>query len=228
MELITQNNLTMSSYDFLNDVINPARLEAGENKVRNDDFVKRVEDELDDLGGCETFASYGKDVKYYVLTLDQMMLVGMRESKAVRKNVLAKLKAMESKIPSNLPDALRLAADLAEENARIALERDHAIKTKAEIGSKREATAMSTASKATREVKKLKEQLDQSSKYATVKRMEMIHHGVKFNWRILKSTGIEMGINPIEVFDQNYGTVKAYHVDVWREAYAVGVELAEL
>ena len=59
---------------------------------------------------------------------------------------------------------------------------------------------------------------------ATVKRMQMIHHGQPFNWRHLKSTAAEMNIPPIEVFDANYGKVKAYHADVWREAYALEIE----
>ena len=32
-----------------------------------------------------------------------------------------------------------------------------------------------------------------------------------------------MEIPPIDVFDANYGTVKAYHSEVWREAYAVNI-----
>jgi hypothetical protein len=54
------------------------------------------------------------------------MLVSMRESKAVRRKVVAKLNALaaatERRLPENLPDALRFAADLAEEKAVLALE----------------------------------------------------------------------------------------------------------
>ncbi|MDR0674343.1 MAG: Rha family transcriptional regulator [Zoogloeaceae bacterium] len=107
-----------------------------------------------------------------------------------------------------------------EEAEARALEAERA---KSLIGSKREATAMATASVKAREAEKLKIELDQSKQYATVKRMEMLYHGQKFNWRLLKSTGIEMGIPPTEIFDQNYGTVKAYHADVWREAYALDI-----
>lgn len=95
---------------------------------------------------------------------------------------------------------------------------------KAEIGSRREATAMNTASQAVKKASKLEIELDRSKQYATVKRMEMLYHGQSFNWRLLKSTAIQMGIAAIDVFDANYGTVKAYHADVWREAYALEIE----
>jgi len=96
--------------------------------------------------------------------------------------------------------------------------------TKQQIGHRREATAMNTASQAVKKATKLEEQLDRSKQYITVKRMSMIQHGQKFNWRELKSTAAAMEIPAIDVFDQNYGTVKAYHADVWREAYAVSVD----
>lgn len=133
-------------------------------------------------------------------------------------------KPKEPALPKTLAEALRLAAELAEERERISIELDNAIATKAEIGTRREATAMATASAAVRKVNKLQKELDQSKQYFSIKRMSMLHHGMNFNWRLLKSTGIEMGIEPIDVFDQNYGTVKAYHVDVWKEAYAIEVQ----
>lgn len=121
---------------------------------------------------------------------------------------------LQPAVPQSFPEALRLAAEAMEQ-------RDRAIATKAEIGSRREATAMSTASNAVRKAVKLEAELDQSKEYCTVKRMQMIHHGQKFNWRLLKSTAIEMELPAKDVFDANYGTVKAYHADVWAEAYAV-------
>ena len=95
--------------------------------------------------------------------------------------------------------------------------------TKAEIGNRREATAMNTASQAVKKVNKLEIELDQSTQYATIKRMEMLYHGQKFQWRELKGISREMGLRPIDVFDANYGTVKAYHAEAWREAYAIEI-----
>lgn len=103
-------------------------------------------------------------------------------------------------------------------------QRDTAIATKAEIGNRREATAMATASTAVRKITALEIELDKSKQYATVKRMEMIYHGQKFDWRKLKSTAAEMSMPGMDVFDQNYGTVKAYHADVWRETYALSID----
>ena len=102
--------------------------------------------------------------------------------------------------------------------------RQLAEQTKAQIGHRREATAMNTASQAVKLANKLKIELDKSKQYATVKRMEMLYHGQRFNWRILRSVGDQMGVPAIDVFDQNYGTVKAYHADVWREAFAVEID----
>lgn len=116
--MITNNELTMSSYDLLNEVINPARMSAGESEVRNNVFIARIEDEIDDLEAYKIFVSYGKEVKYYILNIEQMMLIGMRESKAVRRKVLETLKKLSeensfSKLPNfNDPvEAARAWAD---------------------------------------------------------------------------------------------------------------------
>lgn len=112
--------VSMSSLDFLNNIINPSRIEAGEKPVRPSDFHARVNDEIDEELNYENFVvgRTGHKSHYTMLNMEQMTLVGMRESKAVRRSVLAKLKVMHGpQIPQSLPEALRLAADLAEQKA---------------------------------------------------------------------------------------------------------------
>ncbi|CDZ82940.1 Phage antirepressor protein KilAC domain protein [Citrobacter koseri] len=128
--LITSNTITMSSIDFWMDIISPARTEAGEPKSTYQNFLNKVVDELDLTDGdvmkhiSEKINNLGFSVSYETpmvnLDFDQMMLVGMRESKAVRRSVLGKLKAMNAtQIPQTLPEALRLAADLAEQKQQL-------------------------------------------------------------------------------------------------------------
>lgn len=92
----------------LRDLINDARADAGEPRVRNDQFLARVEDELgDELEGVQKYYTpfHGNQVAAYDLTLDQCVLVGMRESKSVRRTVLAKLKSFEApRVIATLPD----------------------------------------------------------------------------------------------------------------------------
>jgi phage antirepressor YoqD-like protein len=96
-----------------------ARKENGETTPRLNDYHARLVDELEGEH-YESFVVQNvnkTETTYYRLTIEQCMLVGMRESKAVRRSVLAKLKELEQKeqfqIPQTLPEALQLAADLA-------------------------------------------------------------------------------------------------------------------
>ena len=110
----------MSSID-LREIINVARVEHQEPEVANRHFLARIEDELEsELGGRKIFtpARGGTPMGYYDLTFDQCMLVGMRESKAVRRNVLVKLKEKQQQpqIPQTYAAALLEAGRLALEN----------------------------------------------------------------------------------------------------------------
>lgn len=118
-QLMTSNQpLTMTSVEFLEKMINPARLEEGQGEVRYNDFFTKVKDELEPSHN-ELFvmeSTGGRSRQVMNLDQDQMMLVGMRESKAVRKNVLSKIKQLTSnqpQIPTNFAEALQLAADQA-------------------------------------------------------------------------------------------------------------------
>lgn len=109
-------NQKIMSSKILLEIINFARLSFNENPVRLNDFNSRIADELEDEH-YETFVvqnTNNTESIVYGLTIDQCMLIGMRESKAVRKNVLATLKQKQApQLPQSFSEALRLAADQA-------------------------------------------------------------------------------------------------------------------
>ena len=115
---------TMSSTELL-EIINSARAEAGEPEIRRNKFAEKIEDELDGEHYPKRVVQNLNKTESVVfdLTRDQCMLVSMRESKAVRRRVLARLNALDASpsIPQTLPEALRLAADLAEQNNQLRL-----------------------------------------------------------------------------------------------------------
>ena len=124
-ELMTVGRaLTMSSIDLL-DLVNQSRASHGEAKIENRHFLARIEDELDgELPPRKNFThpSNGLAIGYYDLTIDQCRLVGMRESKGVRRWVLERLKERETPlVPQTYAQALLEAgrlAQLAEEQAQ--------------------------------------------------------------------------------------------------------------
>lgn len=125
-------------------------------------------------------------------------------------------------IPQTLHEALRLAADLAEQKVIAEKERDEAIRTRAMIGTRREAQAMNLASQAAKKVKKLEAELDRSNEYATIKKMENVFNQ-KFSWRKLKAVSEDLDIEVQQIPDKNYGSVNSYHRMVWMEAYGLDI-----
>ncbi|MFW1970869.1 phage antirepressor KilAC domain-containing protein [Acinetobacter bereziniae] len=105
----------MSSKELL-ELINHVRHGVGEPLLRLNSFNAKIEDELDGENYTKNVVRNFNNTESIVfqLTLDQCMLVGMRESKAVRKNVLAALKQKQTPLlPQSFAEALQLAADQA-------------------------------------------------------------------------------------------------------------------
>lgn len=111
---------TITSY-YLYKIINQCREDAGESKIRVNDFNARIVDELEG-DHYESFVVKNPnktETKAFKLTLEQATLVGMRESKSVRRSVLEKLKSAASQpkhiLPQTFAEALMLAANQAAE-----------------------------------------------------------------------------------------------------------------
>lgn len=140
----------------------------------------------------------------------------------------AKEAALKPVIPQNFAEALRLAADEHERRELAEAQRDEAIRTKALIGSKREASAMGKASAAVREVKRLTEELGRNMRHATVIAVEKAT-GRKFgkqDWRPLRKFCQEKGLPAEKVADPRYGEVKAWPAEAWNAVY--GIDLGSL
>ncbi len=101
-------------------------------------------------------------------------------------------------------------------------ERDHAIATKAEIGSRREATAMGRLSAKVKEVEKLKTQLDSSTGFATIKKVQALTGGTYDTYELRRySKANRLEIQKAE--DTNYGSVNSYHKDAWLAVYNINL-----
>ena len=125
MNQLMQNKVsTMTSIEFLDAVINPFRTREGETPHEPRKFLAKIIDELDldETGKKFRLNNNQTESAYYTLDKDQMMLVGMRESKAVRKSVLEwiKLATEDQKpaIPQTYAAALLEAGRLALENEK--------------------------------------------------------------------------------------------------------------
>jgi hypothetical protein len=107
-------------------------------------------------------------------------------------------------------------------------QRDHAIETKAEIGSRREATAMATASAAVRQANQLKEELGRGLRQATVAAVEKVckRKFGKQGFRPLKNWCAENGVQAPKVHDPRYGWVRSWPAAAWAAVYQI--DLADL
>ena len=119
--------------------------------------------------------------------------------------------------------AARAWADAQERADRAEIEKTEAVRTKAEIGSRREATAMATASREAKRARDLQRTLDQTSEWASARRMEKAHQR-KFPWGALLKATNELGLRILKTPDPLYGAVNLYHADAWRRAYGVEIK----
>ena len=128
-------------------------------------------------------------------------------------------------LPTTYIEALEhlLLAKKSEQQA--IAERDHAIATKAQIGSKREATATATASQAVRQANALQAELGRCKDHATIIAVQNIT-GEPYKWQSLRKWCKDRGIKPIEVVDPRWGIVKSWPAQAWADVYGVDLSLA--
>lgn len=125
-------------------------------------------------------------------------------------------------------ELLEIALSSEREKIRVTAERDEALRTKAEIGSRREATAMATASSARRESRQLRDEMGKGVMQATMLAVEKTLRRPfgKQGWRPLKKWCEERGIKTQRVNHPTYGWVVAWPAAAWASVYQI--DLADL
>ena len=237
------DQVTMSSPELV-DYINAHRQEVATiekpyKELRHDHFMAKVPQVLGEKAapiflGTDIYTNgTGGTVQrqIYRFPKREACLMAMSYSYELQAQVFDRMTAMENHIAAqNLPsyaidDPIERAKKWIEEEKQKQLaiqERDHAIATKAEIGSRREATAMSTASKYKRKAEKLEALVDESQSFATLKKVQSLTGGTYDTYalrRHSKANGLEIQ----KAEDANYGSVNSYHKDAWLAVYNINL-----
>jgi hypothetical protein len=230
--------ISMTSLELV-DFINLAR-EEGQPELRHDHFMAKVPRVIGKAApnflGTDSYAngSGGKvSRRIYTFPKREACLMAMSYSYELQAAVFDYMTDLEARIaqPVALPsyaETLRLYADQIEHTQRVTHERDHAIATKAEIGSRREATAMATASAAVRQAQKLKSELGLGTTQASVVAVEKIT-GRKFGisgYVPLRRWCKEQGVTAPKVLHPTFGTVRSWPAGAWMDVYQI--DIAEL
>ena len=175
-----------------------------------------------------------RTAKAYLLSKDAFTLLTMgytgEKAMAFKIAYIARFNEMEEQLRAaspllpNFRDPIAAAeAWIVAERARLAEQAraDYYQRTKAEIGSRREATAMNTASVLSKQNDKLRTEIGDSRTWKQVKALPWflevfidVPAAYSVAGRKLSELSRRLGYEIREVEDTRYGIVKAYHADV--------------
>ena len=197
---------TMTSLELMA-IVNKSRIDAGETPHEPRKFLAKVEDEIDDLTG-KKFRLNNNQTKtvYYDLTRDQCMLVGMRESKAVRRSVLEKLKKVEqvAKTPAVKDPQLAAMVMMLTQLDGVKQEQEAQRIELSEIKAKIQATP---------------EQFYTVAGYASLRGLSIDTTKANLLGRKAAKLSREYDMEIGKAHSAMHGTVNTYHVDILCEAF---------
>ena len=181
-------------------------------------------------------AANGITEKLYLLDKRSSLIVVAQLCPEFTARIVDRWQELEAQSAAPATPAIALPQDYiqalesllaSKKSEQLAIEqRDQAIATKAQIGSKREATAMATASAAKKEAARLKDQLGFSARHATILQVECAAGG-DFDFLPLRRWCKANEVTPQTVPDKRYPNgVKAWPAGAWLNCY--GVDLVEL
>ena len=237
MNDLALTQVTMTSLELV-EFINSQRKE-GEAELRHDHFMVKVPKVLGDAApkflGVDIFTNgTGGQVerKVYRFPKRESCLMAMSYSYDLQAKVYDKMTALEDalknqqpKLPTNYKEALLALVAAEEEKEALALERDYAIATKAQISDAKTATAMNTASQATKKANKLQAELGRCKEHATIIAIKNMT-GIDYGWLPLRKWCKAQNVKPLEVVDARYGMVKSWPSAAWFAVY--GIDLSVL
>ena len=224
MNQLTAPVLTMSSRVI-------AELTGKEHKhILRDCLTMFEELDLDPMGYAQnwTHPQNGQTYIEYLLPKDLVETLITGYSIKLRYQVIQRLHDLENllkpklMLPEDLPSALRALADTHEQLQQAQFEREIAVKTKAHISDKKTAIAMTTASKDVQENQRLKDQIGQSKKNATLLAVERLTSNT-YTWQPLNKWCEAHGIKPQKVHDERYGKINTYPFQAWMDVYSVNL-----
>ncbi len=173
----------------------------------------------------------------YNLDRESALLVTSGYSTQLRLKIIRRLDELESAkpiatevvapaLPTSYKDALLMLAQKVGETEELASENERLIKTKMQIGSKREATAMSTAGVMAKKIKQLEAQLSlpkNDYQYATIL-------AIQSRLKYIKVSGLKLtyfcnrnGLAIKDIPDDRYGAVHSYPAQAWKDVYQIDI-----
>ena len=184
---------------------------------------------------CSYTNENNREMPMYAMSKDGFVLLVMgytgSEAMRLKKAYIAEFNRMEEELRNHVPGlpnfdnpalAARAWAEQYERRQIAEAQRDEAIRTKAQIGSKREATAMATASAAVRKVNALEDELGRGKLFKAVKAIPWLldeFEPSKGMYSVvgkhLKKLSAELGYTVAKIIVPEFPDgVNAYHVDV--------------
>jgi phage regulator Rha-like protein len=180
----------------------------------------------------QEFTHNGNIYTEYLLCKRDTLILVAQNCPEFTARIVDRWQELENSIPKFDPatltriDILKLAMESEEARLKAETERDQAIATKAQIGSKREATAMARVAVANKEVARLKDQLGFSVRQATILQVEDAM-GNDFDFLPLRRWCNANEIVAESVPDKRYPKgVKAWPAAAWKACY--GIDLASI
>ena len=199
-ELMNTENTQKFTSVYLTEQINIFRKEEGKSDLRHSDLIRKIELEFEDeinerkISSVNYLDKKGEKRKCYELDFEESLQLLMSESKKVRKQVVVKLKQLQSKpsLPTTYLQALEVLVKTEKEKQLLELKNEN-----------------------------LETVLDNLLEWVSI--VKIANHNkvseLNFNWRLLKSKSKELGYKVKKAQSPRFDYQNLYHIDSFKAVY---------